>query len=277
MNEELRKLQDTELEILSEIDQFCRRNNIPYSLYAGTLLGAIRHKGFIPWDDDLDICMSRENYNRFLSFWNQEQPSGYVIQNKENTPTFTQSFSKIRKDHTTFLQYEWERNLYHTGIFVDIFPLDRFPKGKFKNLIFKFDCMKYQLYTREFVPGNANFVVKCISTFFLKTSNHSNRVVKRYQLLKRITRYDGNTENPVAAIETMSSLSRPFPSNMLDDYSEIEFEGKKFMCFSDWDEHLKCKFGSYMELPPESERTWTHHPIIIDFDKNYEEINDRNK
>ena len=102
MEQQLRRLQLTQLEILKVIDKICREHDIPYSLYAGTLLGAVRHQGFIPWDDDLDVCMSRANYNRFLEVWEQVQPEGYLLQNKENAPEFPQSFSKIRKLDTTF-------------------------------------------------------------------------------------------------------------------------------------------------------------------------------
>ena len=100
----LRRLQLTELEILKVVDKVCRDNKIDYSLYAGTLLGAVRHKGFIPWDDDLDICLTRENYNRFIKIWNANPPKGYILQNKENTPDFSQTFTKIRKDNTAFFQ-----------------------------------------------------------------------------------------------------------------------------------------------------------------------------
>ncbi len=117
MNERVtqRKLWDIQLEILDVIDLICRKNGLRYSLYAGSLLGAVRHQGYIPWDDDLDICMPREDYERFLDIWKDKDHPGYIMQNKHNTPSFTQSFTKIRKDHTTFLQYEWEK--------IDIIPV----------------------------------------------------------------------------------------------------------------------------------------------------------
>ena len=152
MEEKLRQLQLIQLEILKFFDNFCREHNLKYSLYAGSLLGAIRHHAFIPWDDDLDVCMSRFEYDRFIALWNQSPPGGYILQNKENSPGYWQSFSKIRKDHTTFLQEEREAGKYHTGIFLDIFPLDRIPNGKLKRMMFKWHCMKYQLLTREFAP-----------------------------------------------------------------------------------------------------------------------------
>lgn len=136
MDDQLRQLQLTQLEMLKLFDKICQEHGIAYSLYAGTLLGAVRHKGFIPWDDDLDVCMSRKNYDRFLKVWEETKHDGYLLQNKENSPAFSQSFSKIRKEHSTFLQSEKEAGCYHTGIFIDIFPLDRVPTRKKQYLRF---------------------------------------------------------------------------------------------------------------------------------------------
>lgn len=273
METQLRKLQLAQLEILKLIDQLCRENDIKYSLYAGTLLGAARHKGFIPWDDDLDICMERSEYNRFIKVWEMNHPKGHILQNKENSPKFSQSFTKIRKEHTTFLQYEWERNQYHTGIFVDIFPIDRFPKGKLNKKLFKFKCMLYQLYTREFVPSKAGSMTKLISSFLLNAVPTKKRPLVREKLLDTIIRNNSDRSLKIAAIETMASLKVEYPADMLDSYTYIEFEDGEFMCFSDWDTHLKCKFKDYMTLPPEEEREWRHHPIILDFDKSLDELN----
>ncbi|MBO6264361.1 MAG: LicD family protein, partial [Clostridia bacterium] len=175
----LRKLQLIEVEILEEIDKVCRDEGIDYSLYAGSLLGAVRHKGFIPWDDDLDICMTRSNYNKFIQAWESGEHKGYFLQNKEKETTFTQSFTKIRKDHTAFIQGEFECGIYHTGIFVDIFPMDRIPNGRLKKISFKLKCLLYQLYTREFLPEKSNFLVKCIAFFVLSLTPKKIRQKKR--------------------------------------------------------------------------------------------------
>ena len=272
METKLRKLQLTQLEILEKIDEICCENNIPYSLYAGTLLGAVRHQAFIPWDDDLDICMSRDNYERFLKLWKEVKPEGFILQNKENTPKFTQSFTKIRKEHTTFLQYDWEREKYHTGIFIDIFPFDRIPKKKIQRILFWWNCMQYQLYTREFVPPKSNKLVKLISESLLALNSGEKRKLKREKLLKKITKYNTNTELSTVAIETVNTMKVEYPINLLDEYSTVWFENKKYMCFKEWKSYLEYKFGNYMQLPPESERQWRHHPIILDFEKAYEEL-----
>lgn len=272
MGTELRKLQLVQLEILKVIDDICQKYDIKYSLYAGTLLGAVRHKGFIPWDDDLDICMSRREYNRFIQIWDRVKPEGYILQNKENSPAFGQSFTKIRKEHTTFLQFEWEKNQYHTGIFVDIFPIDRMPEGKLQYAMFKWNCMLYQLYTREYIPAKSGKVTQFATAAILKCTPKAARPKLRRMLLNAITQNNDNKKCRTVAIETMGSLKAKYSVDMLDSYTRLPFEDGEFMCFAGWDEHLKCKFGNYMQLPPESERAWKHHPIILDFERSFEEI-----
>lgn len=272
MNEQLRKLQLTQLEILKAVDQFCISNHIRYSLYAGTLLGAVRHRGFIPWDDDLDICMARADYDRFIYLWTKTEHPGYVLMNKENSPAFSQSFTKIRKDHTTFLQSESEVGKYHTGIFVDIFPIDRMPKGKYSRKVFRLRCMLYQLFTREFPPSRDGFVNKAGSKIILAFVPKAKRANCRKKLLKKITAYNNQSNLETVAIETVASLKKPFSCDMLDSYTTLRFEDGEYMCFAGWDDHLHRKFGDYMTLPPESERIWKHHPLIVDFNYNYEEL-----
>ena len=271
MDKLLRRLQLTQLEILRRIDDFCSEEKISYSLYAGTLLGAVRHRGFIPWDDDLDICMERTEYDRFVAAWIERGPAGFLLQNKENTPLFTQSFSKIRKDHTTFLQYDFERGRYHTGIFVDVFPIDRLPENELARLWFTWNCLRYQLYSREFVPPKGNPVEKAISSVLLAAVPPEKRQDKRRALLNKITRNSPGKEETVA-IETFRTIRTPLPADLLEDYVRLSFEDGEYMCFKNWDGYLRAKFGDYMTLPPESERTWTHHPIVIDFEHNYEEL-----
>lgn len=273
MEAKLRPLQLTMLEILKVFDKFCREHELKYSLYAGSLLGAVRHKGFIPWDDDLDVCMARAEYDRFIALWEQSPPEGYILQNKENSPEFWQSFSKIRKDHTTFLQEDREAGKYHTGIFLDVFPIDRIPNGKLNRLLFKWNCMKYQLLTREFVPQKESSVVRSGASLILAFSPKKGRAKTRQKLLKKITKYNDRRDLETVAIETMASLRKPFASDMLDAYIDLPFENGEFMCFAGWDDHLRRKFGDYMQLPPVEDRAWRHHPLIIDFEHNYEELN----
>lgn len=272
MQEKLRDLQLAQIEILKEIDSVCKKNSLKYSLYAGTLLGAVRHKGFIPWDDDLDICMPREDYDKFLEVWKDEEHPGFLIQNKENMRRFSQSFTKIRKDHTTFWQKGEPNDQYHLGIFVDIFPIDRIPNGWFRRKIFQLECVLYQIYTREYAPIYGKKMEKRITKLLLFLIPKWIRPTVRKKLLNKITKWNDDESLNTIATEIMSTIKMPLPTRMLDEYVYMDFDGQKFMCFKMWDEYLSLKYHDYMQLPPEEERVWKHHPVVLDFEHNYEEL-----
>lgn len=277
MDTVLRRLQLTQLEILKAADEFCRKHGIKYSLYAGSLLGAVRHQGFIPWDDDLDICMARSEYERFLSAWASDPQDGYVLQNKETERGFSQSFTKIRKEHTCFLQDIDDPDKYYTGIFLDVFPIDRLPEKALKRKLFRWDCLRYQLLTREFVPPKGSFVQKTVARAILMTTPKRKRPEIRKKYLARITRYKELTNTPTIAIETFNTIRCDLPSDLLDRYTTLRFEDGEYMCFEAWDEYLTHKYGDYMQLPPEEDRAWKHHPILIDFERGYDEIAKENR
>ena len=272
INTELQKIREIQLEILDIVDDVCQRYGIHYSLYAGSLLGAVRHKGYIPWDDDLDICMSREYYDRFLEVWEKEEHPGYILQNKENTPSFTQSFTKIRKDHTTFLQYDWERGRYHTGIFVDIFPVDRIPAGNLRRMKFYWDCMRYQLYMREFIPPKESLPVKLVAWTFLKGTSDSHRKNYRRNMENKLREYDKHHAWNTVATEDIRTCRKIMPVELLDTYIRLDFEKGRYECFALWDQFLTALYGDYIQLPPESERVWNHNHLVIDFEHNCEEL-----
>ena len=270
--DELHALQSCELDILGVIDDICKKYRIPYSLYSGSLLGAVRHHGFIPWDDDIDICMKRDDYDRFLAAWMESSPSGFFLQNKENSPSFTQTFTKIRKEHTTFLQYPWEAGRYHTGIFVDVFPLDRIPAVRSQQFLYKIRTAIFLLLTREFVPEEENFLTRIVSFLFLMVVRGNMRIQLRRHLEKKLKEYNHDHSLPLVGFDTLAGLNQKYPSDMMDDFTNMSFQGREFPCCKDWDSQLGVLYGDYMTLPPEEERTWKHHPIILDFEHDYEEL-----
>lgn len=258
MNEQLRKFQLAQVDILDEIVSVCKKYGIRYSLYAGTLLGAVRHKGFIPWDDDLDICMSRAEYDRFIRVWSSESHQ-YALVNKENTPSFSQSFTKIQKPYTFILNQNGKPRECPAVVFVDIFPLDRFPKGRLRQYLFYWNVMLYQLLTREFVPPKSGKVVQFVSRVLLMFYSKGRRPQKRTQLLNKITKYHADTSLEVVSINTVESLKYRLAPDILDHDTELFFERRGYTCFADWDNYLCKLYGDYMRLPPENERVWKHN------------------
>ena len=261
------------LGILKEIDALCAKHGIEYFLDSGTLLGAVRHKDFIPWDDDIDIMMPREDYEKLIAVWNQSAPKGYILQNTRTDSDFTQNFTKIRKDHTTFLQDEAERTKhYHKGIFVDIFPGDRVPSGKIGRKIQYIACAVNLLYSRGHTSGSGGTIGK-VERALLKAPKEK-YAVRRERAEKKIRSWNGDESLQYVFPSTIGSSRKYYPANLFENMKTIEFNGKQYMCVADTDATLRVEYGDYMQPPPEEDRVWKHHPILIDFEHNYEELRD---
>lgn len=273
MDNILKQIQSTELEILIYFDNFCKENHLKYSLSGGTLLGAIRHKGFIPWDDDVDCMMMREDYDRLISLWNEKADTDkYILQLKDNSPAFSQSFAKIRKNNTTFLQEGEPAGEYHNGLFIDIMPADRFPNGKFRRSLYYIDVMLYQLFTREFVPPKSGFFVKTVTGFILSLTNSKSRVRLRKFYLNKLTKYNNDKTLEIISTETVSSMHRHYSPDLMNETVDVEYEGVMLKASSKWKEILEVGYGDYMKYPPKEEQLWKHHPVVIDFEHNMENI-----
>lgn len=272
---QLKKIQETELEILNVVHEFCKENKIQYSLTYGTLIGAVRHQGFIPWDDDIDLMMMRDQYDKFIRLWRNNPPKGYFLQNDITDPSYGNNFLKIRKKGTAFIQSEKEKNVkYHTGIFIDIFPVDRVaPEGIARKTQY-FACLINMLLTRNHPSEKKglNLLVeriilglpyKCKAYLKEKTYNYKIKWNKRRNL-------------PLFWNGTVYGAHTYFIPDLFDNMTNVSFEGKEFLAYKKYDRFLKDYFGNYMELPPEDKRV-THHPIIVYFDREYHNTDRRNK
>lgn len=272
MDEILKKLWETEQEILDEIHRICTENGLRYSLASGTLLGAVRHQGFIPWDDDIDIMMPREDYDRFVELWDQVHTPGYILATPENSPDFYNNFAKVIKDHTTFLQFEQQRERQlHKGIFVDIFPMDRRAPGGLAQKI-QFAAFAVNLLYNRGYPSEAGGLLglgekillgivpqKCYRKISLAAARFSRR-------------WNGCKEAEMVTPDTLRSCHLNYPADSFDRLTKLDFNGKHYDAFQDYDTILRIEFGDYWELPPEEERVWRHHPLLISFDQNLEEM-----
>lgn len=270
-NKMIQCLQTTEQEILDVIHQICVDHGLRYSLAYGTLIGAVRHQGFIPWDDDIDIIMPRDDYEQLLKIWQSEAPKGYILQNSRTDLDFSQNFTKIRKDHTTFLQSESERDKsYHKGIFVDIFPGDRVAPSKLGKTIQFCACAVNLLYSRGF-PSGSGGLVSFAEKILLKLPEKKYPSY-RSRAEKIIRKWNHNTALQFVFPSTIEFSRKYHSADLFEHLKMIEFNGKQYLCVADSDAMLRRDYGDYMQLPPEEERIWKHHPIIIDFQRNFDEI-----
>lgn len=265
----LRKCQLLELKIASEIVRICEKYDIKYFLVAGTLLGAVRHSGFIPWDDDMDIGMTRNEYNRFLSVAPKELKKEFFLQTWDSDRMYGLSFAKIRLNDTKFIEETAKRVKAHCGIFVDIFPLDNLSDDnkQAKRQIKKFYWYKHLLQNKcgysyrdkkGFIKRTKILVVRIISLFCSREN------IKR-KMLKCMTMYNNtNTKRVItfggASLPERETLKRKW----VDELSYIYFEGKRFLSLKYADEYLTHFYGDYMTPPPEEKRQIGHGITKID-------------
>lgn len=258
-----------ELEILDAIDGFCKRNNLRYSIAYGTMLGAVRHKGFIPWDDDIDIIMPRADYEVLLKAWDVK---GFVLQNKYTNSDFTQNFTKIRKNNTTYIQYEWEKDKkYHKGFFVDIFPGDKVPTGRIQRKIQFVACAINLLCSRGFSSGSSG-VVGLVEKAMLSLPYNMQK--KLYVISEDIISYWNNHKGCGYVFpNTIEWAKKLYPVEIFSDMGYEVFCGKNYMCVGNPKLILSMDYGDdYMSLPPVEKRVLPHHPLVVSFDYNYEDL-----
>lgn len=270
------QLWKTEQEILDVVDKVCTEHGLRYSLAYGTLLGAVRHGGFIPWDDDLDVMMPREDYEKLIQTWPSAAPEGYLLETEWMHDDYINNFLKIRKDHTTYLQFDNERTAsHHKGIFVDIFPADRrapYPlSGKLQHFLFALNL----LYNRAYIQkgGRSEVLQRMLLSLMPK------RYYRRFSNWagEKSRKWNNNRSSELVFPCTIRDCSRFYPSDLFDHLEKIPFNGKEYFAFRDRDRFLQIRYGDYMQLPPEEERVWKHRPLIVDFEHNYEELPDEER
>ena len=252
----LRNAQLRMLHILEVVDQICREEGIPYWMDAGTLLGAVRHKGFIPWDDDLDICILRKDFHRFRKAALSKLPPDLAYQDWTTDKNHFEMSPRIRDRKSLFDQPESRFQKYR-GLFLDVILVERVPSMRFKQFVAFF----YSRVSREI----HNFGLASDITPFRRKLNKSLAYLAWLptELLLCFARF-------IAALTRSDILSRyysnwPAPRCLSDIFpcKELEFEGKMFSAPADPDAYLKKQFRDYWKLPPESEPTGHHCSITF--------------
>ena len=266
--ESLRKVQLIQLEMLLEVDRICRKCGIRYNIIAGTLLGAVRHRGFIPWDDDADVAMMRPEYEKFKEACKTElDTSRFYFQDHTNTPGYRWGYGKLRRKDSLFLRENQEHMPYEQGVFIDIFPLDGVPDNYLLRWFHNLKCTAVRKILWSAVGRKAakNPVLRMIYRLLYKIP--AEKVFAYYHRLIA----QSNRKKTIM----VRKLMFPTPNrhygyyrHWYEESAEYEFEGHKFMGIKDYDEYLTFKFGDYMTLPPEEKRK-THPVSKVAFPKEF--------
>ncbi len=264
----LRKIQCLQLKIAKEIKRVCEENRISYFLIGGTLLGAVRHKGFIPWDDDLDIGMRRCDYDRFIEICKTELGKEFFLQTIDSDLSYGNFFAKIRLNGTHFREEVASIINGNDGIYVDIFPFDNTTENeqKRKRYIKHINTLTnlyrykkgYKMWNKDFLHTCYFYLLKFRAMFktYASLEKHVNEIVfssenTSYEYM--INYFDCTQRKEYLSIEGLNNLI---------DYA---FEDDYFKGPCDAKEYLLRTYGDYMQLPPEDKRYNRHNIISIDF------------
>lgn len=256
------------LQLLQEFDRVCRTLSIPYVLFAGTMLGAVRHKGFIPWDDDLDVLMLREDYERFLKEAESCLNNEVFFLQKEFSDHWPMFFSKLRLNGTTCLEkFHPKDPKIHQGVYIDIFPCDaacRSSFGRHMQFLSSKIVIAKSLYKRGYDTDSISkkaFMQLC-------------RLLPLRPFLWFARNGDSNSELVHTFFGAASNFEKNiYPRRYFVSPILISFEGGEYPISKDYDALLQVIYGDYMRLPPPEQRLSKQHAILVDLNRPWTEYN----
>lgn len=269
-DETLNHLRDVEFMILKDFIKICEEHDLEYYSYGGTALGAIRHGGFIPWDDDVDVLLFREDYDKFIQITKNKYTEKYDFLDMENFEDYLQMCCKMSLKGTD-RHDRWSKNSsFNVGIHIDIFALDYAPSNKIKWHIFHKKCQllikigflldalrveSYSTNTRRLIGSILKFTFKIFDITPKTYKEHYKKFVKKTNPKDKLV-YDMNAR----------CYNKPYPEEIFRPSKKVTFESIEINVPKDVDTYLKITFGDYMKIPPEEERHY-HFSDNIDFGK----------
>ena len=259
----LEEVKSCELDILLTFDSICKENGLKYYLAGGTLLGAIRHKGFIPWDDDIDVCMPRKDYMRLFKILKTSNLHKNLGVNSNLLNNFNAPFTKIIDKHT-LIECKYSADEYNRHLWIDVFPVDGLPNdiNSVKAIYDKCDFYRKILTLSEARLGEGTTVLKKYSKYILKPLARIYGKQRCIDSIEKIAAQYPYDECMYVGIVTwgLYGVGERMLKEEFEKAVEVEFEGYKFPAFSCWDSYLRGLYGDYMQLPPIEKRK-THNMV----------------
>lgn len=250
-------IQKIMLEMMADIDRVCQKNGIKYILDGGSMLGAVRHKGFIPWDDDLDIAMLRDDYIRFTEIANKELKDKYCFQCLENTKEYPYNFGKVFCKDTLFMEHFTSKLDMCHGIYIDIFPMDYVDVLNNRKLVIKRSLVsKYtQIRYMKLKITKGTLIKRLISALIpLGLSN---------KLCLKNMMYHYKKSDHVQKLCHYGKNKPPISTTLFTDTIMVPFGNYEFPIPREYDKFLCERYGDYMQLPPQSEQRPLHHIVEV--------------
>lgn len=272
--ETLRKLQLKELDTLVYFKEFCDKNNLLFYLCGGCCIGSLRTGGFIPWDDDIDILMPRDDYEKLYKLWDNDKHERFKLLRTDEKIFTGNIFTTIVDTETTCVKANQAHLDIPFGIMMDIFPIDGCPKGKFKRTMQKLNAMIYSLFLAQIVPENHGGIMALGSKFLLSIVKSPKAREKKWRNAeRRMSKYKiSDCEYITELCEGVHSMQPEYPKEWFASVVYREFEGLQMPIPVGYDPYLKKAFGDYMTPPPEDKQKPHHDMILVDTERSYKEV-----
>ena len=253
----LKEIQSESFDILRKVKEICEENQINYFLYYGTLLGAVRHKGFIPWDDDIDVAMPRQDYERFLQYCRDNSESIKPLELIHFTTCKDYVFSIARLSDSRYNSDYSNTKDYGLGLFVDLYPVDGFDDNdvkhakKIKRMVRKI----YYLGCKKPVMSSSGIKNLFKRLYFVYVRMFSlNKLLRKFDKLSQKYKFETGPRRKIIWDGRVS-----FDMDQFESFTQVDFEGEKFSVPAQYDKVLTMLYGDYMKLPPEEARVGHHY------------------
>ncbi len=265
----LRELQLAYLKLMKEVDKVLRENGIFYTLGAGSLIGAIVHKGFIPWDDDIDILMDRKNYDKFLSLKDKILPEHILFKDYFSDNSLKVLLGKIVDKSTTMITVDQYGRKTVSGVSIDVSCFDYVPQNGIKRKLQWLNSVKALILANGISPQNHGKIIKLYGNFLLKTTrNKPKKIKKLVDKIKGASPKSGQ----VAEMLYLGGNKIYFDEKMFKEFIEVDFEDAKFLATKEYDYYLKKRYNrDYTLLPPKEKRISWHNCEYLNVNSGYEE------
>ena len=258
-DEELKQVQDIQKELVNEVKRICKKCNIHFGMVGGTMLGAIRHRGYIPWDDDADIGFLRQEYEKFREACKTElNHEKYYMQDLRDTEGYRWGYGKLRRKNTEFVRLNQEFMPYEQGISIDLMPFDNVPDAWLAKRVHFFRCFLYRKLFWSEVGSRAEHNIKIRLVYKIM------RLIPMKQVIKSYQRFIDDGQKKKTKLVRILTFPTPkgvygYERRWYTQLNMYQFDDMMLPGAKDYDGYLKVKYGNYMELPPVDKRKT--HPI----------------
>lgn len=270
--EQMHTLQQKELEILKYLKSICEQHDLKFWLAGGSCIGALRHHGFVPWDDDVDVFMMREDYEKLSANWHQYTTNPqYELCRSDATHNYRHGAMTLNDSQTTFINFRTADQDVNQGIAIDILPMDRLAPSKLASLKQRLNAVIFSIYINQRLPDHQGKVLRYLTGLPLSLVRSEKA---RYRMWKHaenqmIKPSFGSSTVAIELVTGLKALRRPLPARWFEKTVMTPFEDTEMPVPIGYDDYLSLIFGDYMSFPPKTDQQAKHHTVIIDTERSY--------